>query len=398
MDQKEIVINLSLAAVSIVLVFAGLELALVIADVGQPVGQTDEETIVCWGEGEGRYFHPDYGWTETPDTRFLTKDTSNQPWTQYTYNNEGFRDTYETDTDDHIIVLGDSFTHGSLASDNATYPHLLDRWTPSHNIKNYGIPGYGTENSLAVYRDVGSQLDHDTVIYTHYSGNDMLNNVDENSMRPQFEETESGVELVDKPTNTEGGADQNKVIQNDRARQLINFLDENTRTYTFIEPRLRNLLVKINLADPVVTELPDDNELDQQTTLTRGLIKKLAAEAESNDAELVIINIPERGEVRPERPQRFSPNDAKKYGNLQREMFEDIADSNENVTFRPMKPVLINEVDNGNRVYGLYDGHLDDSGYRVTAMTVYDHLVEYDHIKDTNPDFAENYTMETGRC
>lgn len=367
---------MSLVVGSILLVLLILEAALATGAVEYQQEWAPEEVRVI-EEGTGERFHPKYGWTKQANRDVLRRDTPAQPWTRYTYDSQGFRNNYDGNLDNHtnhIIVLGDSFTEGVLASNNATYPYLLDRWTPDQDVVNYGIGGYSTEQSLRIYLDRGNKTKHDTVIYTHYNGNDMIGNVQSNPKQPRFKIAETGAELSQEPQNVTVENKRVKTVQNEYLRQIIGVLQTRTHTYPFLEPKIRALLVKLGISEPTSTSFPTDEELQNQTTKTRHLLMELENEAERNDAELVIISIPTRGDVRPNHPHKFTPADAKRYGDVQRELLRKFAKSNNGVTYQPMKPTLKQEVAAGNRMYGIQDGHLDDAGYCATATEVYNHL------------------------
>lgn len=393
-DWRELATNFGLVLLSVCVVFAGLETALIIGVIEHEVRG---EQITCYGLDDHRQFHPTYGWTGPPNTRHLTKATKFQPWNKKTYNDEGFRDTYNTDAETNIIVLGDSFTFGSLAPDNATYPHLLDRWTPNRAVRNYGKGGYGTGNQLLVYRDIGEELEHNTVILTYYIGNDMFDNVNDEVRRPQFAVTESGVKLVKEPRKA---PNPTHLIQNEQLRDVIAFLKKNTETYPYLEPKVRRTLARIGLANPAEYKggPPTGEELKNQTRLTRALVEAVADEAARNDAELIIVSIPSRGELHPDRPWRFTKSEGQFYWTRQRELLRNVSENRERVTYVPLKPVLEGEIEDGNRVYGIRNAHLDDYGYRVTARTTYNHLVEQGQVRDSNPDFTANYTQSPSSC
>jgi hypothetical protein len=71
-----------------------------------------------------------------------------------------------------VVVLGDSFTYGHLASNDETYPYYLDRWNPNVSVHNYGLGAYGPQQYYLVYRDKAPEIDHDLVVVGYLLEND----------------------------------------------------------------------------------------------------------------------------------------------------------------------------------------------------------------------------------
>jgi GDSL-like Lipase/Acylhydrolase family len=90
-------------------------------------------------------------------------------------NSLGFRDTREYSLQKspgtfRILVLGDSVTFGHGATDETSYPYLLEQrlreWRPGvkWEVWNLGIPGYNTAQELAYLGEVGERYAPDLVI------------------------------------------------------------------------------------------------------------------------------------------------------------------------------------------------------------------------------------------
>jgi hypothetical protein len=238
MNTKSIAINILLVIVSIGFVLLVLETALSFGVI------TQEEPDTAFDEGlfQALSYHQEYGWTFAPNSQ-INLSLGDQPCARYTHNNKGFRENYDRGNDDSIIFLGDSFTHGILASDNATYPHLLDRWTPNSSVKNYGIGAYGTDNSLLVYQDVGEDIEHRVVVLGYYLGNDMFYNSHNHPYRPQFEIKENKLELVHNPKNIDPGS-----YETGEFTGISGWLREHTETYSYLKPRFTNVLERMGIS------------------------------------------------------------------------------------------------------------------------------------------------------
>ena len=373
-DRKEVLANASLVVVSLALVFASVEVGLQLT---QPGPEEYPKVEACEGfTGTDRMqFHPTYGWTAKPGVTFARKDNPAQEWNRYTINDEGFRDTYGSG-DRRAIVLGDSFTEGYLVDDDGSFPHLLDRWSSNVTYDNYGLAAYGTDQQLLVYRNVSDRTEHSIVVVGYYLYNDMKENVRNSSTshlpRPRFAVRDGELALVDRPvrpTNSTGAGTDEPTGLVDRVQSVY----RSTATYRFFVPRLAGLI-----SGP--PEPPAGEELDRRLRLTRAIVEEIGAEAERHDATVLVVMIPERGDVRPERPSFYGAEQGQPFWNAQREMLRDVAAERDNVAVLDLDPALRAEVERGNRVYGKRDSHLDDYGYRVVAASIHDRLARMGYV------------------
>lgn len=99
-----------------------------------------------------------------------------------------------------VAILGDSYTASQALPEEETFCHqlqcLLNRsiGTESWEVYNFGIPGSGTGQELALYRGVVRQLDIDAVIIAFGNATDVRDNSVELSSNPiiQFVLNDSG--------------------------------------------------------------------------------------------------------------------------------------------------------------------------------------------------------------
>ena len=93
----------------------------------------------------------------------------------YSHNSLGLRDKEHNitkpDNTFRIIILGDSFTYGYLLNLSDSYPYILSRLlneNPPTNLSfevfNFGIPGYGTEQEVALLEEYGLRYKPDIVV------------------------------------------------------------------------------------------------------------------------------------------------------------------------------------------------------------------------------------------
>ena len=388
-DWRELLLNATLVFVTVMVVFAGLEVSLRAGLVGDVQARSEYPTVEACSapplnESSRIQFHPEYGWTNEPNRQFIRQHNSYQEPNRWTINAQGFRDTYDSG-EQNVIVVGDSFVTGYLADDNETFPYLLDRWSPNTSFHSYGAGGYGTTNQLMIYRNVSSRIDHEVVVIGYFMHNDMLDNYkgdfESRLPRPEFTVRDGEAVLVSPPedpdvsTETERSSDRGlvgSIVSSPVVNGFQSVLSQHTYTYRYLRPRLTSVLRQTGVLQRPTP--PAGEELERHRNLTRALMDEFATEAASNDAEVVVVLIPDRGDVRPRRPTYYRPSEAREYWATQRAMMQDLASDHDNVQVLDLKPALQTAVENDTRVYGVADEHLDDYGYRVTARTIHDRL------------------------
>lgn len=395
-------INFSLVILSGLVVVAGLEIALFVDSTIDGDENIQNRFIWCDGPESAERFHEEYGFTGYPNQIYLENRqprTKPNEWHYFTFNSEGFRDTYDSGRE-NIIVLGDSFTEGKLADDNATYPHLLDRWSPNTTFQNYGKGGYGTDQELIVYWNISESVDHDLVIVGYYPGNDLVDNerkhVSDSSSplwRPKFELDNGTLMQVHEPLNRTSSGRQRPRDQSAGATQKIqNFLAKNTRSYSFLAPKIMTTLDKLGIANYYKNEsvTPD------QKRLTKALLDEISSEASENDADVLILFLPTRGDVDPSNPYiRASEG----YFDEQRKMVRSISQNQSRVYYLDLKPPLRNKLENGTQVYGQEDAHLNEMGYRIVGQSVHRWLAKRNYVTNVSISmYSETYDRNITSC
>jgi len=63
-----------------------------------------------------------------------------------------------------ILVLGDSFTFGEDVEDDETFAALLDQSLPRSEVLNFGVHGFGHDQMLLLFREVGRKYSPEIVI------------------------------------------------------------------------------------------------------------------------------------------------------------------------------------------------------------------------------------------
>lgn len=373
LDWRNGLINITLLIFSVLLVFASFEIALL-------TGVVDSESEYPHYEScEGKTtweFNQKYGWTLRPDSVYLRQQNPNQERNLYRINPDGFRDTYNTG-EKNVLVMGDSQTAGWIVNDNRTYPHLIDREAPNTSIHNFGVPGYGTEQELVAYSNVSQSYDHELVVVGYYLGNDMVDNVDTNPRRPKFTIENGTLSKVRGPINPNNSEADSKGRSGIDA--VEKFLLDNTRTFSYLKPRIRSLLSQTGLES---TDPPSGSERARQLRLTQALLDEFGTRAEANDATLLIMIIPERTEITPENPAHYPPESGQSYWDDQRRMIADVEETNPNVHALDLQPSFADNRKNEERIYGKHNAHLEDYGHQLTARNLHRWMVSHDLLKN----------------
>jgi hypothetical protein len=355
--------------------------------------------------GSNLVYSPEYGYTMALGIQFLQRHPGDQ-WELYTYNEEGFRDQYSSGNES-IIVLGDSFAEGVLASDDETYPYLLDRWNRNTAFENYGMKGYGTGNELLTYRNIHNETEHDLVILTFYAGNDMRNNVNPNNnpLKPNFTVQNGSLVLSRPPYEPNGSSETDQEPPTREGIYLIlnhptvnagqKFLRGSTETYPFIWSGVRALGERTGTRYSPTP--PTDDELQTRLRLTRHLVQEINRTQPAS--ELLVLYIPERGEVNRDKPQRYRYEDGKPYWDAQRQMLKNVSANSSAVHYLDATPRLRSEHKAGNRMYGRINGHLDDQGYRTVAKLTDRWLRQRGFVNNTTDvDYAKQYSDDITTC
>ena len=111
-------------------------------------------------------FHPRLGWTARPGLR-------NEPVFDdklLSTNSLGLRGQSDPSmekplgTNLRVLVLGDSFTFGEEVGDGQTYSARLEALLPNAEVLNFGLHGYGHDQMLLLFRELGREYQPDVVI------------------------------------------------------------------------------------------------------------------------------------------------------------------------------------------------------------------------------------------
>lgn len=406
MNRRDFALNALLVFMSVSVAFAGLEAGLRVGAVPYDRGVTSE-TIHCSGPDTLHRFHPTYGWTLTPNATYLRhweKPRGSDEWYLFTINQNGFRDTYDSG-DRNVIVLGDSFTEGGGVTEGGQYARLLDRWSPNTSFRTYGAGGYGTDQELLVYRNVSDRYDHNLVIVAYYFGNDAKNNAGkgwpQGPRRPRFALQNGSLvqthEPVDKiPPGTAGFRDYGLI------GTIHGELKDRVWAYHWTYRRMKTLAGKagiVSTGSPTPTPATGD-ALNEQLRLTSALLGNLSTEASEHGANVLVVGIPARGDVSPDNPAHYRPEQGLPYYDAQRQMLRNVAVNDSNIQYLDLKPILEREVAAGRQVYGreVANAHFISYGYRVMAETIYRNITAQGYVPNRSVNFEEDFRRTRTSC
>ena len=125
----------------------GYEARPAMADDLQEPTMNEEDPILGWKSKAGRYRYPAYDGSEEEVTVTILRDGDRA--TRRTGNPAG----------PDIVLLGGSFTLGAAISDRETFGWKLQSRFPSLNLRNFGVAGYGTFQSLLLFEQTLGQTE-----------------------------------------------------------------------------------------------------------------------------------------------------------------------------------------------------------------------------------------------
>ena len=168
------------------------------------------------------------GWRQRPGYRSAL----------YTIGPQGLRGTRIYGTEPRAGVLrasafGDSFVFGSEVGDSAAWPALIERDFPDLEVPNYGVGGYGPDQTFLDVAEHGADL-HPQVIIVGWVPDDLrrtlnvyrpfLSSHEPPLVKPRFLISESGA-LTLAPTPLSGDADYRRILARPRDVLALGRLD-----------------------------------------------------------------------------------------------------------------------------------------------------------------------------
>jgi hypothetical protein len=292
--------------------------------------------VFCAGPPQRGRPHENFGWTAAPNAAYFEQTSEADGWAVHIYNADGFRDLFDSGNE-HVIVLGDSFTQGADASNDEAFPYLLDLWNPDLAFHNFGTAAYGTKNSLSVYKAISSKIPHDLVILAYFLGNDLRDN-----LRSRDNDTESV------PHNGAEGNTWRATL-----KQINSTIRQNLRTYNLLYSFVRSGFGGFDLSR---------ERVEKGVGITNSLLTELAAQIWADGSDFLIVILPSWNQMKNYRDPEEEAQ--------QRAMINELATKWDNIYLIDMAGIISSgDVD---KFYGVKDKHFSRYGYYATAKAIHD--------------------------
>lgn len=299
--------------------------------------------------------------------------------------NNSITDLSGKDKNNTILIMGDSFTAG-----NNSYPNILRNRLPSYRIINSGIPGSGIIQASIIAKRRIDEFNPSIFIYQIYVGNDLLdisypvNWTNLSFMRNVYWLTSNHLRIISFLNYRLGqlNASNREIYQKHNDRKIGE--DENEK---FSIERYTRREIIYNIADAKLVEnsiLLKGNRIEDFKFLLSQLEKVFKFLPASSKKYIVLV--PHASQVNLEYLHRtieiranFSDPDEileEEYPFARRikEEFPNIRVLNPLALFRKAEA-------NGVKVYYVNDGHLNNSGQRILADFIAQHLQKGHELK-----------------
>jgi lysophospholipase L1-like esterase len=240
-----------------------------------------------------------------------------------------------------ILVLGDSFAEGLRVPMDAAFHSILEEALNGAGkrveVINGGVAGWGTDQQLLFYQEIGRNYDPDMVLLAFFPGNDVMNNAIwleaanfGGVKKPYFLLEGDELVLHNQPVGSETDAfappprETLDVIPQDPPLAFLQPWLERSAFYRYFVPRLRvaapGLALKLaqwGLITPGVEtrnaqqgpdyiplaygvyKTPLDAPWQDAWTVTEALLAELKRQVEEDGAELRVVVIPAQLQVEP---------------------------------------------------------------------------------------------------
>lgn len=202
-----------------------------------------------------------------------------------------------------VVVLGDSQTWGSGVTQDDRFSDVLERLLRERGIDaevvNLGIPGYGTDQELLLFRRLGRRYRPDLVIVAFY-WNDVFENSSTTAYgypKPRFVLVAGELRLTNVPVPTSVSSGPGTGERRARGG-LKTWLEAHAATYRLVAGAVRRSAVAYEmLAALGVAGGPRRDPESAEWKVTRRLLERLRAEVHAADAAFLVAILPERADV-----------------------------------------------------------------------------------------------------
>lgn len=328
------------------LVAAGIAAALLVAEVSLRLLPTPGLSLLRLNRvieserGKFSRYHDRLGWIgrDRVDDTFEWVDCSHR----VRQNEHGFRGPdhpFARTGARRAVVLGDSFVWGFGVEDDEIFTHLVERAAdPPLEVVNLGVSGYGPDQELLLWRELGRNWQPDTVVLlvTPYTDLvDVASNERHGYAKPVFRLTEDGeLRLANVPVPT----------RREWAEKAERSTAPPSWAATLLGRSVTANLVVTNLArlevarrwleggglifnrrpgydwEHLVFQVDPDPEIARAWAVLEAVVATFASEVRAAGAELVVALAPSPVQVYPELWARFRARVGEAPGELDREL------------------------------------------------------------------------------
>jgi hypothetical protein len=382
-EFREILLNLSIAFISIMVIFALFE---------------------CWARYRSLapdfiQYHEQCGSILRPNAEGVWKK---EGFAHIKINSKGLRD-YEypfekPDNTVRILILGDSFTTALQVELEQTFHKILEKLLNSHDdfpkkfeVINVSQPNYGTAEEYLRLNYDGLKYEPDLVILAFYNGNDFRNNSPEldSAVRPFFI-LKNGQLHLDDSYRLENQHKYAFIGYNHPLRRASRYLSTHSHFYRFVRTRLSLLSIQMQKKDnrggKKAYQVPLDYQIfspqvdhrwENAIEVTKSLVLEIKRTSHLHGAYFTMFSIPMGTQVHDESRKRLQDE----YPELKSWKFErperilkDFCQKN-NIEFLPLLSQFRQTAERtGVPLYFDYEGHFTVEGHRLLADILFKEL------------------------
>lgn len=269
------------------------------------------ERLRTWANTQTSFlmFDPVLGWTNRPNA------TVEKEGITLTSNSIGLRTTREYTPSKprgvtRLAAFGPSFTFGDEVPDQASWPAMMEQLRPELEVMNWGVNGYGTDQSMLRYRMYGAAYRPD-IVFIGYEDNNQFRNV--NRFRPFYKGEDTDLPLTKPifvPNNNQLELIDNPYQDVDALFSALDnrangFIDTVCPRDAFCDPALyrsypldlfasarflRTLIYEISAFD---LDLPNQSANDPEL-VTLALLETFVSEVLNNQSQPVVVFFPQQ--------------------------------------------------------------------------------------------------------
>jgi len=294
--KKNIALNFVLLFFSVVIALAILEAVLRVtqAEVAK-LPETPKSDWALLRERVWTEHHPELGWYHQKNKKAVLVGDGYEVEIQT--NSQGFRGTREYEkvkrkSKNRILFLGDSFVFGFGVENEETLVARLEQKDENLEVLNLGVPGYGIDQMLVMYRTIAKDYETDYVfigVFPEDFWRATRSFADTGHAKPYFSLLPNGeLELHNMPVPPKYSLNTHQFPDLVHRGPVESFLMKSV-LYRMLKRGLTRLGKNLRLTDPDTTE---------EWVLGRAILSELIREVQESGATPVLVILPPERWVR----------------------------------------------------------------------------------------------------